>query len=635
MEIKRLLTIAAIMTGCAMVQTMTAQDGAPRMTDANQVYDKLFSFHEGLAYVVKGKMQGYINMKGEEVIPLIFEHYLQYDDSPQGFNCGRAIVKKNGKYGYIDREGRLIIDYIYDYADVFEEGFARVSRDGKWTWIDTNGKEIMPCVFEGKKYSDFDGMRLESFELSHIWMLVKKDGKLGVRKCNNGDEVIPCEYDEIYQFDGKKAWLCQNGQWGLWIKGRVVVPCEYDSPKLKHDYFRDEGFTRPLLRIYKDNKVGYVDSTGTFIIPCNYNYVYDFDDGLAVVEDMNNKFGFVDTTGTVVIPCSYDYAYSFTEDLAMVVKGRKYGYIDKAGRVVIPFTRTYYPTLLHNFYPFYHGIALTFNQKGYGLIDTKGRQVQPCIYRDIYDLYNEPGIVKRIAAKGQKLALMNGDGKLISPFIYSESWYPTYSDSLLVLKKGNKYVCIDINGKEILQIDDYDCIYEFHNGLAKVIDKDGNAGYIDKTGRLVIPCEYSYNGNGVEFIYYDNNEYYELIKVEKDQKWGIFTKDGKMVIPCILDKIFATNGNIEITANGKHGLISNDGTILLPPIYDYDSFRFHEGLACVVTDKKYGYIDSSYQVVIPCQFDASGRFSEGLAWFRKGNQKGYIDREGNVVISFH
>jgi hypothetical protein len=631
MEIKRFLTIAAIMTGCAMVQTMTAQEETPRRTDAPQVYDRVFSFHEGLAYVVKGKMQGYINMKGEEVIPPIFDHYLQFDDSPHGFNCGRAIVKKDGKYGYIDHEGHLVIDYIYDFADVFTDGFARVSRDGKWTWIDTNGKEIMPCVFEGNKYSHFDGMQLGGFDISRIWMLVKKDGKYGIRKRTNGEEVIPCEYDEIYQFDGKMAWLCQNGQWGLWIKGRVVVPCEYDSPKLKHTYFRDEGFTRPLLKIYKDDKEGYVDSTGTFIIPCNYDYVHAFDEGLAVVEDINNKQGYVDTTGTIVIPCSYDYAYSFSEGLAMVVKGKKYGYIDKTGRVVIPITRAYYPTLLCNSYPFINGIALTYNQKGYGLIDKKGRQIQPCIYREIFGLMNDPGIVKMFAAKGQKLALMNGDGKLISQFIYTyDGNAPSYSDSLLILKKNNKYVCLDINGQEVLQVDDYEYIGDFVNGLAFVTDKNDKEGIIDKTGRLVFPCGY---GDVLDRIY-SNNDCLDLIKVEKDKKLGIFTKEGKMIIPCILDKIFVYGEKIAITSNGKHGLIATDGSILLPPEYDYDFFRFHEGLACVVKDKKYGYVDTSYQVVIPCQFDESGEFSEGLAWFRKGNQRGYIDRDGNVVLCF-
>jgi hypothetical protein len=55
----------------------------------------------------------------------------------------------------------------------------------------------------------------------------------------------------------------------------------------------------------------------------------------------NPKWGFIDKTGTIVIPLQYAYANRFSEGLCMVVEfdeagSQRCGYIDKAGTVVIP-----------------------------------------------------------------------------------------------------------------------------------------------------------------------------------------------------------------------------------------------------------------------------------------------------------
>ena len=111
----------------------------------------------------------------------------------------------------------------------------------------------------------------------------------------------------------------------------------------------------------------------------------------------------------------------------------------------------------------------------------------------------------------------------------------------------------------------------------KIFRKFEGYGYIDKTGKEVIPCRF-----------YDTGGFYEgLARVWLDDKWGFIDKTGKEVIPCIYDGA--------------------------------DNFR--EGLAIVELDGKYGYIDKSGKEVIPCKYDnilyhEPGYFSEGLAEVR-------------------
>ena len=61
-----------------------------------------------------------------------------------------------------------------------------------------------------------------------------------------------------------------------------------------------------------------------------YDYVCEYSEGLASVE-INGKCGFIDKSGTKVIPCKYDEAWYFSEGMAEVKLNGKYGYVNKSG----------------------------------------------------------------------------------------------------------------------------------------------------------------------------------------------------------------------------------------------------------------------------------------------------------------
>lgn len=103
----------------------------------------------------------------------------------------------------------------------------------------------------------------------------------------------------------------------------------------------------------------------------------------------------------------------------------------------------------------------------------------------------------------------------------------------------------------------------FSEGLAVVENKQGKCGYIDKTGKLIIECEYD--------SAWDFEE--GLAAVEKNEKYGYINKQGKLVVD-----------------------------------FQYDNaFVFMEGLALVEKEGKYGYIDKSGNVVSDCQYDNASR----------------------------
>lgn len=97
----------------------------------------------------------------------------------------------------------------------------------------------------------------------------------------------------------------------------------------------DDETNENLTLYYSGEKYCKVNSTGKFIVPCLYDHISLFEEGLALVV-LDNKFGYVDTEGREVISPIFDDAQDFSEKLAVVAVNQTYGFIDRYGKIVIP-----------------------------------------------------------------------------------------------------------------------------------------------------------------------------------------------------------------------------------------------------------------------------------------------------------
>lgn len=92
-----------------------------------------------------------------------------------------------------------------------------------------------------------------------------------------------------------------------------------------------------LQKVIQDDHCGFANAEGEIVVPCIYNDVTYFQEGLACVESDKRKWGFVDEKGNEVIPCKWEDVGFFSEGLAYVEDANwKKGFIDKKGKVVIP-----------------------------------------------------------------------------------------------------------------------------------------------------------------------------------------------------------------------------------------------------------------------------------------------------------
>ena len=61
-------------------------------------------------------------------------------------------------------------------------------------------------------------------------------------------------------------------------------------------------------------------------------------------------------------------------------------------------------------------------------------------------------------------------------------------------------------------------------------------------------------------------------------------------------------------------------------------FHYFEGLAKFQIQKKWGFIDTTGNIIVKPIYDYVGNFSNGIANFEINGKQGYLNRTGKVII---
>jgi hypothetical protein len=129
----------------------------------------------------------------------------------------------------------------------------------------------------------------------------------------------------------------------------------------------------------------------------------------------------------------------------------------------------------------------------------------------------------------------------------------------------------------------------------------------------------------------------EYIQFYEDNKMGIKTIDGEVIIPAVYDFVtYSSDGLFTVTEGKYTAYFDRAGNQVLPFSNKYESYgNFTGGLARVMTNEKWGFINLLGEEVVPPQFHYADEFSAGRAIVR--NEKdlhGAIDEQGHLVIDF-
>jgi hypothetical protein len=276
------------------------------------------------------------------------------------------------------------------------------------------------------------------------------------------------------------------------VTGRVVIPPKYFAVRP----FR-EG--RALFYDPASELWGFLDEDGNEICPPSFMEAEDFSEGMAAVFDQKNeRWGFIGPDGRFLIHPVFKNAHSFSEGLAPVLEKELWGYVSKDDRIEIGFQFD----LVHSFSD---GYAWVFQG-------------------------DENYFIKKHGMKA-----INMDGYSIAD---------SFSDGLAPLfdKENRSYSFIDTSPKFAITGLPYAFVLGFHDGLAGVCTEDRKKGFIDKSGKEVVPC------------IYDRADSFKdgLSLVSKDNKFGFLDKRGDIVVPIIYSDALNCEGGVGAVL-GKRG----------------------------------------------------------------------------------
>ena len=302
---------------------------------------------------------GFLNKKGEEVIPAKFE--LVGD-----FANGLAPAKLNGKWGYINKTGEYVIQPTYGYAENFKSGYAKIGNHPSSLYFDYVNTE-------GKVFNEYD-ILTEPFYFEGL-KIVEANAKFGFRDVK-GKVVIPAIYDRVFNFNGSGMTSAKKGDsYGLINKqGKELSPFEFD-------YVGD--FEGGYVAVMNQTKETFIyDSTGNNIKISDVDMVYhSFNkDGLALFKK-SEKFGLINFKGLVVIPPVYDWVTRGNNNIVAVKQNGIVSVIDI--RNPQKTLSSFQPANKTAYFTFIDGLAnfMTSNFELTGFCNIYGKAVIPAKYR--------------------------------------------------------------------------------------------------------------------------------------------------------------------------------------------------------------------------------------------------------------
>lgn len=350
---------------------------------------------------------------------------------------------------------------------------------------------------------------------------------------------------------------------------------------------------KKLIARDSEGRYGLVAINGDIILDAIYDEIKISDDEYIAVKQYG-KWGFLNQDLSWVISPRYEEVNLFSSGGVAAVKFNSrpgsWGLINRLGEALaMPYDYGYYAISEFNS----EGVALAKHYLSYVLIDASGQH-------------------------------LNNDKR------YSElSWHER--DQLFLGLPFGKTIVINENEDIVVYSKkDYDEIYFESAGLHQVV-KNELVGYMDKTGKEVIPCQfllaYEFSIDGL------------APAQTKSEKFGFINRDGQFVIEPIYDDASLFNfGRAPVSKDGEWYFIDIHGNSVFDKTFQEANRFMENGLAFVTfKDGQAGFINLSGEVVFYVNPDwrIDGGFNQhdDLLAFHDGEYFGILNREGEILVN--
>lgn len=215
-------------------------------------------------------------------------------------------------------------------------------------------------------------------------------------------------------------------------------------------------------------------------------------------------------------------------------------------------------------------------------------------------------------------------------------------DTLFSVESGRRGGFIDKTGRVVIPLC-FDGTGDFSEGLAR-FERDKKWGYLDMAGNVVIEPVFPW---AQEFSEGLARVQIAGTRLGPDAHWGFINRTGSIVIDERKVSGLGESWNMGsngfesafhdglamIDAGGKKGYVDKTGKVVISPQFAY-AYPFSGGLAAATesADGPWGFIDKTGAWAIAPSYEYASSFSEGLASVNRTRKCGYIDTTGTMVL---
>ncbi len=302
------------------------------------------------------------------------------------------------------------------------------------------------------------------------------------------------------------------------------------------DSFNDEGFA-----IVHDIQgySGLVDKTGREVVPCVYSRLTKIGpDRYSVSPIDHNDYSIINSNGKTITTELYGHMGEYSDGLVFAKQADDLlVYLDINGKEVIQLAEGWG-------YDFNDGMAAVMHDPGepggndvlWGFIDKTGKLVIDYQFYRVYDFQNGAAPVCTGKINGEVWKVIDKTGKMISPTTYT-NMEPFKGGIAKIIIGGKGFGFIDTTGRELMP-----CIYsgvdngtrdswEFDGKIIRsTLFKDSTLELVDRYGKQILDLhKYRY----ANFIpkNYDENTFYPFIQVLKyNQLLNLIDLNGKELL---------------------------------------------------------------------------------------------------------
>ncbi len=228
--------------------------------------------------------QGLINIKGEVIIPLLYESLNEAGDY---IIVSNTIPKVGSRYGIIDQKGKVVLELKYKSIYFCGNNLFSINTNNlpKSTVNDCKLYSLTSNSFLTK--DSFDSI----IQVENGLLMVQKGELVGYIN-ELGETVVSPVYQPYY---GEERGT--GGDGGDGGEEKCYVGLNSDENIANNDIYNKT----ELLLVQLDEKIGYINFKGEIIIPIIYTYGSNFYKGMASVSDENQNKSIIDTKGKVIL----------------------------------------------------------------------------------------------------------------------------------------------------------------------------------------------------------------------------------------------------------------------------------------------------------------------------------------------